>query len=370
MTLRSDAWLTGDDEVAHGSPGRASPRPACGRRRGGRPVIGIANSASDLNPCNLPLRELAGAVARGVREAGGIPAEFGIDLARRRPDEADRHAVPQPARDRDRGDDPRPPAGRDRHAGQLRQDRARRDHGRDQRGHPHRGGHRRRPRRPPPSAGSGSAPAPRCGGSGTSAAPAVSTTPAGGRWRAAWPAAPGACNTMGTASTVALLAEALGLMIPGSSHDPGRRSARPGRRGRGGPARGGGGRRRACALGAPVPRRLRQRDPGPARDRRIHQRGDPPGGDRRPGGRRRCPWTILARLGADVPVLADVQPSGAGLMQDFDAAGGLPALLRELSAAARGRCRHGHRPDHRRDHRGRARARPRRGDQPARPAAA
>ena len=39
-------------------------------------MIGIANSASDLNPCNLPLRELAGAVARGVREAGGIGAEF------------------------------------------------------------------------------------------------------------------------------------------------------------------------------------------------------------------------------------------------------------------------------------------------------
>jgi len=43
------------------------------------------------------------------------------------------------------------------------------------------------------------------------------------------------------------------------------------------------------------------------------------------------PLDELARLGADVPVLADVQPSGAGLMQDFDAAGGLPALLRELS---------------------------------------
>jgi dihydroxy-acid dehydratase len=39
----------------------------------------------------------------------------------------------------------------------------------------------------------------------------------------------------------------------------------------------------------------------------------------------------LARIGAGVPVLADVQPSGAGLMQDFDAAGGLPALLRELA---------------------------------------
>ena len=44
---------------------------------GGRPVIGIANSASELNPCNLPLRGLAGPVADGIRSAGGIPVEFG-----------------------------------------------------------------------------------------------------------------------------------------------------------------------------------------------------------------------------------------------------------------------------------------------------
>ncbi len=43
------------------------------------------------------------------------------------------------------------------------------------------------------------------------------------------------------------------------------------------------------------------------------------------------PLDELARLGAGLPVLADIQPSGDGLMQDFDAAGGLPALLRELS---------------------------------------
>ncbi len=44
---------------------------------GGRPVIGIANSASELNPCNLPLRGLAGPVADGIRAAGGVPVEFG-----------------------------------------------------------------------------------------------------------------------------------------------------------------------------------------------------------------------------------------------------------------------------------------------------
>jgi dihydroxy-acid dehydratase len=50
-------------------------------------------------------------------------------------------------------------------------------------------------------------------------------------------------------------------------------------------------------------------------------------------GRVGVPFPIedIGRLGADVPVLADVQPSGTGLMQDFHAAGGLPALLGELA---------------------------------------
>ena len=47
------------------------------RKGAGQPIIGIANSASDLNPCNLPLRELAVAVKAGIEEAGGIGAEFG-----------------------------------------------------------------------------------------------------------------------------------------------------------------------------------------------------------------------------------------------------------------------------------------------------
>src|SRR5258708_13244654 len=76
MRLRSDAWLTGDDEVAmaHRVALRSAGLPA---GRGGRPVIGIADSWSDLNPCNLPLRALAAAVRQGVLAAGGIPAEFG-----------------------------------------------------------------------------------------------------------------------------------------------------------------------------------------------------------------------------------------------------------------------------------------------------
>ncbi|MGH9065833.1 MAG: IlvD/Edd family dehydratase, partial [Acidimicrobiales bacterium] len=42
----------------------------------GRPVIGIANSWSELAPCNVHLRAVAEAVKRGVWERGGLPLEF------------------------------------------------------------------------------------------------------------------------------------------------------------------------------------------------------------------------------------------------------------------------------------------------------
>jgi len=41
-----------------------------------RPVIGICNSWSELNHCNLHLRTVAEAVKRGVWAAGGCPLEF------------------------------------------------------------------------------------------------------------------------------------------------------------------------------------------------------------------------------------------------------------------------------------------------------
>ena len=44
----------------------------------GRPVIGICNTWSELTPCNAHLRELADFVKRGVWEAGGLPLEFPV----------------------------------------------------------------------------------------------------------------------------------------------------------------------------------------------------------------------------------------------------------------------------------------------------
>ena len=42
----------------------------------GRPVVGICNTWSELTPCNAGLRDIAEHVKRGVWEAGGLPLEF------------------------------------------------------------------------------------------------------------------------------------------------------------------------------------------------------------------------------------------------------------------------------------------------------
>jgi L-arabonate dehydrase len=44
----------------------------------GRPVIGICNTASELTPCNAHLDDIAEHVRRGVYEAGGFPLEFPV----------------------------------------------------------------------------------------------------------------------------------------------------------------------------------------------------------------------------------------------------------------------------------------------------
>jgi dihydroxy-acid dehydratase len=49
-----------------------------GRQFDGRPVIGIANTWSELTPCNTHLRILADAVRRGIQQAGGLALEFPV----------------------------------------------------------------------------------------------------------------------------------------------------------------------------------------------------------------------------------------------------------------------------------------------------
>ena len=42
----------------------------------GKPIIGIAQSGSDLSPCNRHFLKLAKDIKNGIKKAGGIPMEF------------------------------------------------------------------------------------------------------------------------------------------------------------------------------------------------------------------------------------------------------------------------------------------------------
>ena len=76
--LRSTSWL--GEEGKNGFIARHHLR-ANGygsQQFDGRPVIGIANTWSELTPCNVHLRTLAESVKRGVLQAGGFPLEFPV----------------------------------------------------------------------------------------------------------------------------------------------------------------------------------------------------------------------------------------------------------------------------------------------------
>ncbi|WP_105968092.1 IlvD/Edd family dehydratase [Streptomyces geranii] len=77
MKLRSAQWYEGQGRNAYihrawmrrGTPDDAFT---------GRPQIAIANTASDLTPCNAHLNEVAASVRNGVYEAGGIPLDLPV----------------------------------------------------------------------------------------------------------------------------------------------------------------------------------------------------------------------------------------------------------------------------------------------------
>ncbi len=76
--LRSRDWFGGHDKMGfvHRSWLRNQGYPDDLFR--GRPVIGICNTWSELTPCNGHLREFAEIVKKGVLEAGGFPLEFPV----------------------------------------------------------------------------------------------------------------------------------------------------------------------------------------------------------------------------------------------------------------------------------------------------
>lgn len=142
---------------------------------------------------------------------------------------------------------------------------------------------------------------------------------------------PGTCNTMGTASTMTAIVEALGLALPGSTSIPAMDAAH---------------RRMATSCGERIVQMIWE-DLTPAsliRPGSFHNAATVQlalGGStnaaihlialaRRAG----VPFTLadLDRIGRRTPVLANLFPNGHGLMEDFHYAGGLPALMSRLAA--------------------------------------
>jgi dihydroxy-acid dehydratase len=141
---------------------------------------------------------------------------------------------------------------------------------------------------------------------------------------------PGHCMTMGTASTMTSAAEALGMALPGSAAIPAVDSAHH---------------RMAAQAGARVVDLVRE-NVTPRQIMNDAAFADAAAVVLALGGSTNALIHLIAMagragvtltlgdfdtIGARVPVLADVRPSGQYLMEDFYYAGGLPALLRQLS---------------------------------------
>lgn len=140
----------------------------------------------------------------------------------------------------------------------------------------------------------------------------------------------GTCLVMGTASTMAILAETLGFSLPGSAAIPAVHSDRL----RMGETAG----HRAVAMARDdAPRPSRIFTPGALRNAMtvLHALG----GSTNAlihlaaiAGRAGLHLDLdeFDAIGRDTPVLLDLKPSGSGYMQDFHAAGGVPAVLLRL----------------------------------------
>ncbi|MGR3593438.1 MAG: L-arabinonate dehydratase [Limimaricola soesokkakensis] len=76
--LRSQEWFGGSSKDAIYHRGWMKNQGLPADLFDGRPVIGICNTWSELTPCNAHLRDLAERVKFGVYEAGGLPVEFPV----------------------------------------------------------------------------------------------------------------------------------------------------------------------------------------------------------------------------------------------------------------------------------------------------
>ena len=363
--LRSALWFEGAD--LHGFCHRAWLRHDgfSDEALRGRPVIGISNMWSELVGCNVHLRGLAEAVKRGVLQAGGLPLEFPVmtpgDALQKPAAMMYRNLASMDVEETIRSN-PLDAVGPPR---RLRQVRA-----------GERDGCAERRRSLHLVTGGPALPGFWRGervGSGT------------GYWKfadmarlgeisaeeyleaeAATNRSQGHCMDMGTASTMASVCEALGITLPGCRRDP---------------------RRRRPPLGA----RRAKRPPG----RRARARGNPPSSlvtreslenairvlEAIAGSTNAIIHliAIAGRLGVELtlddfraaaatPVLANIEPTGAYLMEDFFHAGGVQAVVHELLPHLHGRRADRQRTDDRRERGRSGLAEPRRDQTAQRPA--
>jgi dihydroxy-acid dehydratase len=329
-TLRSQRWLAPDDMRSFAHRQRLQ---QMGLRREeflGRPVIAIINTWSDLSPCHAHLRERAESVKRGILQAGGFPVELpamSLGEVMVKPTtmiyrnflametEELLRSLPIDGAVLLGGCDKTTPAmlmgafSMDIPvifcpAGPMLNDR-------------YRG---------------------KTVGAGTHTKTFWDDYVAGDVGKTEWIAleakmtrSPGTCNTMGTASTMTAIVEAMGLTLPGASSIPAMDANHP---------------RMASSCGERIVEMVWE-DLKPSRivTRAALENGIVTymalGGSTNAAihlvamaGRVGINLTIdeLASTARKVPVLANLFPSGDKLMEDFYYAGGLPALLKEVAA--------------------------------------
>ncbi|HJW10456.1 MAG TPA: L-arabinonate dehydratase [Albitalea sp.] len=332
--LRSQAWFGGNDKDAfiHRSWMKNQGIPS--DLFDGRPVIGICNTFSELTPCNAHFRELADFVKRGVYEAGGLPLEFpvmSLGESNLRPTAMlFRNLASMDVEESIRGnpiDGVVLLTGCDKTTPALLMGAASCDlpsvvlSG----GPMLNGSYRGEPI-----------------GSGTNVWKFSDDVRAGRMTQAAFHAAEscmsrsaGHCMTMGTASTMAAMAEALGVALPGNAAIPAVDSRR---------------RLQAQFTGRRIVEMVRE-DLTLARiltrqafENAIVANGAIGGSTNAVvhliaiAGRIGVPLTLADwdRLGRELPCLVNLMPSGRYLMEDFFEAGGLPAVLKELGARLHG----------------------------------
>ena len=326
--LRSSRWFEGEGLRAFSHRSRTRQLGIGADEIAGKPVIGILNTWSDINPCHMHLRERAQAVKRGVWEAGGYPVEMPVATL------SETFQKPTPM---------------------LYRNLLAMDTEEILRSYPLDGA---------VLMGGCDKTTPALLMGAASADRPVIYVPAGpmltGHWRgellgsgtdmwrfwderragtiseaewgtleAALARSPGQCMTMGTASTMTAAAEALGMTLPGASSIPAVDSAHH---------------RMAAASGSRIVTMVRE-------DLSIRKIAD-----RRAfldavtvvlalGGSTNAVIHLVAmagrcgvelslddfdRLSRFTPVLADVRPTGDNLMEDFYYAGGLPALMAQI----------------------------------------